>query len=316
MGLFGLNILGGIAKAGVDAKAAAEKRKLSKELIAAGNRSMPFVTEAGGELKKWGEEDWARFKESYRPVADALVDDANQAPDYNRYEKEATLSAARGIGDANAAIRGDVSRSGAGPSSGRFAAASMKAAGARGATEGLGQVMGRQAADQLATNKKLGAIDMGRPDPSSSVAGLGLVIRGGQDYGKYGTAIGRQANESMGDAAKGIGKMIGRNYRTDTGPKLTNPSDGWGDVGSDDNGGYNGGDGGTYGGGGDYGDAPSFADGGVIRGPGTGRSDSIPAVIDGRLPARVSNGEYRISADVVSVIGKRRLDSLISISRG
>lgn len=35
-----------------------------------------------------------------------------------------------------------------------------------------------------------------------------------------------------------------------------------------------------------------FSEGGHIRGPGTGTSDSIPALVDGRRPIRVSNDEY------------------------
>jgi len=35
-----------------------------------------------------------------------------------------------------------------------------------------------------------------------------------------------------------------------------------------------------------------FAEGGHIRGPGTGTSDSIPALVDGRMPIAVSDGEY------------------------
>jgi phage-related minor tail protein len=35
-----------------------------------------------------------------------------------------------------------------------------------------------------------------------------------------------------------------------------------------------------------------YSDGGKIVGPGTGTSDSVPAVVDGRRPIRVSNGEF------------------------
>lgn len=35
-----------------------------------------------------------------------------------------------------------------------------------------------------------------------------------------------------------------------------------------------------------------FAEGGLLRGPGTGTSDSIPALVDGRQPIAVSNGEF------------------------
>lgn len=38
-------------------------------------------------------------------------------------------------------------------------------------------------------------------------------------------------------------------------------------------------------------DVPAYADGGLITGPGTGRSDSILALVGGRKPIRVSNGE-------------------------
>src|SRR4051812_8305151 len=62
----------------------------------------------------------------------------------------------------------------------------------------------------------------------------------------------------------------------------------------------------------DYGDArldnqrpgalADFARGGAVRGPGTGTSDSIPA--------RLSNGEYVLSADTVRFVGKDKLDAL------
>jgi murein DD-endopeptidase MepM/ murein hydrolase activator NlpD len=44
------------------------------------------------------------------------------------------------------------------------------------------------------------------------------------------------------------------------------------------------------------GSVPGFASGGMIRGPGTGTSDSIPALVGGRRPIAVANGEYLINA--------------------
>ncbi len=53
----------------------------------------------------------------------------------------------------------------------------------------------------------------------------------------------------------------------------------------------------------DPGPAPQkFASGGLIRGPGTGTSDSIPALL--------SNGEYVIRAAAVRKLGKNALDLL------
>ena len=43
--------------------------------------------------------------------------------------------------------------------------------------------------------------------------------------------------------------------------------------------------------------------GGYLDGPGDGMSDSIPATIEGRQPARLADGEFVVPADVVSHIG-------------
>lgn len=61
-------------------------------------------------------------------------------------------------------------------------------------------------------------------------------------------------------------------------------------------------------GGGRDGDLPfrarwGLAQGGPISGPGGGLDDSIPAIIDGRVPASLSSGEHVIPAAVVSALG-------------
>jgi len=55
----------------------------------------------------------------------------------------------------------------------------------------------------------------------------------------------------------------------------------------------------------------SFAQGGVIRGPGTGTSDSIPAVSNTGQPIRVSNGEFIIPEHVVRAKGTEFFEKLI-----
>jgi hypothetical protein len=58
--------------------------------------------------------------------------------------------------------------------------------------------------------------------------------------------------------------------------------------------------------------APAFADGGHIEGPGTGTSDSIPAVVvDTGEPIKVSAGEFVIPADTVAKLGKEFFDNLV-----
>jgi hypothetical protein len=46
-----------------------------------------------------------------------------------------------------------------------------------------------------------------------------------------------------------------------------------------------------------------YARGGYLDGQGDGMSDSIPATIEGKQPARLADGEFVIPADVVSHIG-------------
>ena len=46
-----------------------------------------------------------------------------------------------------------------------------------------------------------------------------------------------------------------------------------------------------------------FEKGGYLDGQGDGMSDSIPATIEGKQPARLADGEFVIPADVVSHIG-------------
>jgi len=48
---------------------------------------------------------------------------------------------------------------------------------------------------------------------------------------------------------------------------------------------------------------PMFAKGGYLDGPGDGMSDSIPATIAGKQPARLADGEFVVPADVVSHLG-------------
>jgi hypothetical protein len=49
--------------------------------------------------------------------------------------------------------------------------------------------------------------------------------------------------------------------------------------------------------------ARGYADGGYLDGQGDGMSDSIPATIEGKQPARLADGEFVVPADVVSHIG-------------
>jgi hypothetical protein len=60
----------------------------------------------------------------------------------------------------------------------------------------------------------------------------------------------------------------------------------------------------------DLGDYADYAGGGrMLKGPGDGMSDSIPAVIAGKQPARLANDEFVVPADVVSHLGNGSSDA-------
>lgn len=53
----------------------------------------------------------------------------------------------------------------------------------------------------------------------------------------------------------------------------------------------------------------TFQTGGKVSGPGTGTSDSVPAMIDNEVPASLSDGEYVLTAEVVSKLGGGSTDA-------
>ena len=60
----------------------------------------------------------------------------------------------------------------------------------------------------------------------------------------------------------------------------------------------------------DLGGYSDYARGGrMLKGPGDGMSDSIPASIAGRRPARLANEEFVVPADVVSHLGNGSSDA-------
>lgn len=60
----------------------------------------------------------------------------------------------------------------------------------------------------------------------------------------------------------------------------------------------------------------SYAAGGLVRGPGTGSSDSIPATIEGVQPARLSNGEAVLNAEAVDLVGEDFIHRLNAAALG
>jgi len=55
--------------------------------------------------------------------------------------------------------------------------------------------------------------------------------------------------------------------------------------------------------------------GALVQGEGTGKSDSIPAVIDGERPAALSNGEFIVPKNIVDYFGTKFFDALVEKAR-
>lgn len=65
-----------------------------------------------------------------------------------------------------------------------------------------------------------------------------------------------------------------------------------------------------FAGGGDVGHLGGYSDGGrLLKGPGDGMSDNIPASISDKQPARLADGEFVVPADVVSHLGNGSTDA-------
>ena len=66
----------------------------------------------------------------------------------------------------------------------------------------------------------------------------------------------------------------------------------------------------TYARGGNVSNLGDYSDGGrLLRGPGDGVSDSIPATISGKQPARLADGEFVVPARIVSELGNGSTDA-------
>jgi hypothetical protein len=162
----------------------------------------------------------------------------------------------------------------------------------------------------------------------------GVPTQAGIDYGKTGFGKTGDPDQDVGPAAPSISEVATTSAPSEVSPggvtvDTTGPAPG-GNIGGAGDGGFGGGvdaggvDSGIGGGadsapGGDglfaAGGLTAFASGGLgslggysdggrlLRGPGDGVSDSIPATVGNRQPARLADGEFVVPARIVSELG-------------
>jgi len=125
------------------------------------------------------------------------------------------------------------------------------------------------------------------PDPNAGEGGVGGVGGPGGIGGGVGTGVGTAADNGGGDGAapQGNNGGIGNGQPFAYGGMAGYAQGGLGSLGG-------------------------YSDGGrLLRGPGDGVSDSIPATVGNRQPARLANNEFVIPARIVSEIGNGSTDA-------
>ncbi len=143
-----------------------------------------------------------------------------------------------------------------------------------------------------------GLADLGLTGLGNAIAGPGINALGAAEAAAA-QGVSDHAADSAANAA-GIGAAFGNADSTSDSGAI-GAGDGGGGIGA--------GDGLAYGGlaamaRGGYSHLGDYSDGGrLLRGPGDGVSDSIPATIGNKRPARLADGEFVIPARIVSELG-------------
>jgi hypothetical protein len=167
--------------------------------------------------------------------------------------------------------------------------------------------------------------------PDQTVVDSSVAGTSNPDTGTY-VEVGN-AGGDFGDSGMGAGESVSGNYNEGVGESVSGNYDGFdADAsGGSDIGGLGGYDFGNFGGfggglrgyelqaesnayanggmpgyamGGGLGSLGGYSDGGrLLKGPGDGVSDSIPAMIGKRQPARLADGEFVVPARIVSELG-------------
>lgn len=253
-------------------------------------------------------QDWDHFKTTFAPAEEAAATYAGRDPDYARAEGQVSDAVASGMSQGgNAVVRRRIN-----PNSGATSARinDLTVAGGRAGGIGMGQAR-RGEEDRLFRERagvSAGARGIQQDANTVTARNLDTLQTTIKHAAGVGDAYGRNAADSLYQAGQGAGQLgygmkASRNYSSPDYDKSGQADYTWGSKGDAD---YFNSQNEAFG------MSASYADGGMVRGPGTGRSDSVPATIDGEQPARVSNGEIVVPVHIVQKIGKRVLDELIA----
>lgn len=296
---------------------------LQKEQQALGRTLIDRYLASMDKQSEFADKQNAYYESTFQPVEQQMVRDAMD------YDSDANIKRRSGIAGANVeqqfsqAVQENnrnLSRYGLNPNSSAFARVNEnlmreKALGVAGAKTGAAfDTMDRGIA------LRSGAANFGRNMPNTAANYYGLAgASGGQAFGTQGGMINtaQQTANTMGQGfntfMSGMGSAGGL-AQADYNARLNAYNQEQQGIGSLIGLGVTAGIGGMAGGWTGAAKALTgrgFADGGAIRGPGTGISDDVHAVnTDTGEPIRVSNGEYIVPADVVRAKGVEFFDKL------
>jgi hypothetical protein len=231
----------------------------------------------------WAKEDRTRYKEKYQPLEDEML--ANLDVDVESRVGEATTAAEQQFAGAESARRRSLGRMGINPNSGRFQGMERSAALDKSlARTGAANTARRMARAEEKSNRT-SALNFGK----TGVSGVGgAMTSAGNTYAGLGAQYGNAAANSMKFAMQA----------PNTTKEWTQAMD-WGQTASTPQATVNHGmaSGPTY-------QHPVYrAKGGEVRGAGGPEDDAIPA--------RLSDGEYVIPANVVRRKGTEFFDKLL-----
>lgn len=236
------------------------------------------------------EEQWEYYKENYQPLETELISEAQKGVDPNLEASKASADVIQSFDKAREMEGRELGRYGINPNSGRFVGSNRASTINQSVADAGAQTKGRRYAKEATFARRLDVANMGKGIPSQVSASLYRSGAQNQNLaGMYGN-----------DAAAGA-RSLGRMYSTyqqnqNNNPDLLGPdvyqnydlpdySDE--DIYTDDWGGDN------------------YAHGGLVSGPGTETSDSIPA--------NISDGEFVMNADTVKHFGLDKLEKMNTV---
>lgn len=280
------------------------------------------------------DEQWQIYKDLFQPVEQRMVDDANN---FDSEERKSRMAAEAGA-DITKSYQGaldsnqrTMERMGVNPNSGKFAAITNETNLARAKDTAGAMNKARRDTELQGLAMRTGAAQFGRNMPNTGLAADSTALNAGNsatgniNAGNAAHAAGlnsaaqwfggaQSGNSSAGNLGLGLyqGQLQGAQMKQQA---LSSAIGGAANLIGSLGGAYMlARKGAVIRGNIAYRKRPAmglsmlkrhgYAEGGMIEGPGTGASDSIPASIEGVQPIRLSNGEAVLNKEAVELVGE------------